>query len=81
MRRHAPRLGWTVRASLDAARLTVADLHQRRLEHRELYDLAERLIELDEWVTSWRMPRYKVITRVIVKPRWGHREPRSTWEA
>ena len=45
--------------------LSVVELYQRGREFERLYQLAELLIEWDEWVTLWRMRHYKVVARVI----------------
>ena len=42
-----------------------ADLYVHGREHEELYQLAEALIELDEWAQTWRIRHYRVVARVI----------------
>ena len=34
-------------------------------EHEQLYQLAEALIELDEWAQTWRIRHYRVVARII----------------
>ena len=47
------------------AGLSLADLYVRGREHEELYQLAEALVELDEWAQTWRIRHYRVVARVI----------------
>ena len=37
----------------------------RGREHEELYQLAEALVQLDEWAQTWRIRHYRVVARVI----------------
>lgn len=45
--------------------LTLAELYQRGREFEELYQVAERLLDLDHRLTLWRVHHFKVIRRVI----------------
>ena len=44
---------------------SVADVYVKALEHPDLYDLAEALIELDERTSIWRDVHVKMVQRVI----------------
>jgi tryptophan 2,3-dioxygenase len=58
-------LGDAFVARLEQAGLRPVDLYVHGREHEELYQLAEALIELDEWVQTWRIRHYRVVARVI----------------
>jgi tryptophan 2,3-dioxygenase len=60
-----PGLGKAFDEAREAAGLTLADVYVRGREHEQLYQLAEALIELDEWVQSWRVRHYRVVARII----------------
>jgi len=59
------RLGEEFHAALEQAGLTLLDLYVHGREHEELYQLAEALMELDEWLQTWRIRHYRVVARVI----------------
>jgi tryptophan 2,3-dioxygenase len=65
LRRVAPRLGQAFDEARRKEKLSIVDLYRRGREFEELYQLAERLIEFDEWVSVWRFRHYKVVARVI----------------
>jgi tryptophan 2,3-dioxygenase len=65
LRRVLPRLGRAFHEALDRAGLSLVDVYVRGREHEELYNLAEALIELDEWVQAWRVRHYRVVARII----------------
>jgi tryptophan 2,3-dioxygenase len=60
-----PRLGQAFHTTRRAAGLSIADVYVHGREHEELYQLAEALLELDEWAQHWRMRHYQVVARVI----------------
>lgn len=45
--------------------LSLVDVYRLGREHEDLYQLAEALIDLDEWVQTWRIRHYRVVARVI----------------
>lgn len=45
--------------------LSLVDVYRLGRDHEDLYQLAEALIELDEWVQTWRIRHYRVVARVI----------------
>ena len=59
------RLGEAFHAAREQAGLSLVDLYVEGREHEELYQLAEALIELDEWMQTWRIRHYRVVARVI----------------
>ena len=65
LRRQLIRLGEAFHRVRRTAGLSLADLYVRGREHEELYQLAEALIELDEWAQTWRIRHYRVVARVI----------------
>jgi tryptophan 2,3-dioxygenase len=65
VRRVSPPLGDAFHELRRAEGLSVTELYQRGREFEQLYQVAELLIEWDEWVTLWRMRHYKVVARVI----------------
>jgi tryptophan 2,3-dioxygenase len=65
LRRVLPRLGQAFHNLRREAGLSLSDLYVRGREHEELYQLAEALIELDEWLQTWRIRHYRVVARVI----------------
>jgi len=48
-----------------AAGLSLVELYVQGRDHEELYQLAEALMELDEWMQTWRIRHYRVVARVI----------------
>ena len=65
LRAALPRLGQSFHARRREAGLSLAELYVRGREHEELYQLAEALMELDEWMQTWRIRHYRVVARVI----------------
>lgn len=59
------RLGEAFHAVLEQAGIPLLDLYVHGREHEELYQLAEALMELDEWLQTWRIRHYRVVARVI----------------
>ena len=49
----------------ERAGLSLLDLYVQGREHEQLYQLAEALMELDEWMQTWRIRHYRVVARVI----------------
>jgi tryptophan 2,3-dioxygenase len=65
LRRALPRLGEAFHAAREQAGLTLVDVYVHGREHEELYQLAEALVELDEWTQTWRIRHYRVVARII----------------
>lgn len=65
LRRIMPELGKAFHERLDESSLTLVELYRNGHLHVALYDLAEVLIELDEWAQMWRVRHYRVISRII----------------
>jgi tryptophan 2,3-dioxygenase len=65
LRHMLPRLGQAFHSARRAAGLTLADLYVHGREHEQLYQLAEAMIELDEWAQTWRIRHYRVVARII----------------
>ena len=59
------RLGEAFHAARDRAGLSLLDVYVQGRDHEELYQLAEALMELDEWMQTWRIRHYRVVARVI----------------
>jgi tryptophan 2,3-dioxygenase len=59
------RLGEAFHAARERAGVTLLDLYVHGREHEQLYLLAEALMELDEWMQTWRIRHYRVVARVI----------------
>lgn len=45
--------------------LSVRDVYVRGRDHEELYQLAEALIDVDEWASTWRVRHFMVVERII----------------
>jgi len=58
-------LGRAFHARREQLGLELVDVYVQGREHEELYQLAEALVELDEWVQTWRIRHYRVVARVI----------------
>jgi len=58
-------LGEAFHEARERAGLTLLDLYVQGREHEELYQLAEALMDLDEWLQTWRIRHYRVVARVI----------------
>ena len=65
LRRVAPDLGQAFHTLRREAGLSLVDLYRRGREHEDLYQLAEALVQLDEWAQTWRIRHYRVVARVI----------------
>jgi tryptophan 2,3-dioxygenase len=65
LRRVLPRLGKAFDAQVERAGLQLVDLYVHGRSHEELYQLAEALVQLDEWVQTWRIRHYRVVARII----------------
>lgn len=65
LRRVLPLLGRAFHAAREKAGPSLVDLYLHGREHEELYQLAEALVELDEWVQAWRVRHYRVVARII----------------
>jgi tryptophan 2,3-dioxygenase len=65
LRARAPRLWEAFEGARARSGLTLADVYVTALEHPDLYDLAEALIELDERTSIWRDVHVKMVQRVI----------------
>ena len=59
------RLGEAFHAALVGAGVPLLELYVHGREHEDLYQLAEALMELDEWLQTWRIRHYRVVARVI----------------
>jgi tryptophan 2,3-dioxygenase len=59
------RLGEAFHAAREQAGIPLLDLYVHGREHEDLYQLAEALMELDEWLQTWRIRHYRVVARVI----------------
>ena len=58
-------LGQAFHGARERVGLSLLDLYVHGREHEELYQLAEALMELDEWLQTWRIRHYRVVARVI----------------
>jgi tryptophan 2,3-dioxygenase len=65
LRRVLPKLGEAFHVQRAQAGLELVDVYVRGREHEELYQLAEALVQLDEWAQTWRIRHYRVVARVI----------------
>jgi len=65
LRRVLPELGEVFHERLREAGLELVDLYVQGRDHEQLYQLAEALMELDEWSQTWRIRHYRVVSRVI----------------
>jgi tryptophan 2,3-dioxygenase len=65
LRRVLPALGKAFHEQRERAGLSLVDVYVRGREHEELYQLAEALVQLDEWAQTWRIRHYRVVARVI----------------
>ncbi len=59
------RLGEAFHAAREQAGISLLDLYIHGREHEEMYQLAEALMELDEWLQTWRIRHYRVVARII----------------
>jgi tryptophan 2,3-dioxygenase len=65
LRRVFPELGEAFHERRREAGLELVDVYVHGREHEDLYQLAEALVELDEWAQTWRIRHYRVVARVI----------------
>jgi tryptophan 2,3-dioxygenase len=65
IRRVSPALGEAFHGVRRARELSVADVYVHARENKDLYALAEGLVEWDERVALWRVRHYKVVARII----------------
>jgi tryptophan 2,3-dioxygenase len=65
IRHAAPELGEAFHALRRADGLSVTDVYVQGREREDLYQLAEALIELDDWAATWRVRHYLVVERSI----------------
>ena len=65
LRRVLPKLGEAFHEQRERAGLELVDVYVRGRENEELYQLAEALVQLDEWAQTWRIRHYRVVARVI----------------
>ena len=65
LRRQLIRLGEAFHRLRRAEGLSLRDLYVHGRDHEDLYQLAEALVELDEWTQTWRVRHYRVVARVI----------------
>jgi tryptophan 2,3-dioxygenase len=65
LRRQLIRLGEAFHRLRRAEGLSLRDLYVHGRDHESLYQLAEALVELDEWAQTWRIRHYRVVARVI----------------
>jgi len=59
------RLGKAFHAAREQAGLSLLDVYVQGREQEQLYQLAEAMIDLDEWMQTWRIRHYRVVARVI----------------
>ena len=59
------RLGDAFHAALEREGLSLLDVYVQGRDHELLYQLAEALMELDEWMQTWRIRHYRVVARII----------------
>jgi tryptophan 2,3-dioxygenase len=65
LRKTMPRLWDAFSRVLERRGLTLVELYRAGREHEALYQLGEGMIELDEWLQTWRIRHYRVISRII----------------
>jgi tryptophan 2,3-dioxygenase len=65
LRHEMLRLGAVFHGARRRAGLELVDVYVRGREHEQMYQLAEALLELDEWLQMWRVRHYRVVARVI----------------
>lgn len=65
LRRVLPKLGEAFHEQRERAGLELVDVYVHGREHEALYQLAEALVQLDEWAQTWRIRHYRVVARVI----------------
>jgi tryptophan 2,3-dioxygenase len=65
LRRSFPRLEAAFTRARETTGLSVLDLYVEARDHEGLYQIAEALVTLDEWVQTWRIRHYRVVARII----------------
>jgi tryptophan 2,3-dioxygenase len=65
LRRVLPPLGEAFHEQCERAGLSLVDVYVEGRRHEDLYQLAEALVQLDEWAQTWRIRHYRVVARVI----------------
>jgi tryptophan 2,3-dioxygenase len=65
LRRSFPKLEAAFTRAREATGLSLIDLYVEGRDHEQLYQLAEALLTLDEWVQTWRVRHYRVVARII----------------
>jgi tryptophan 2,3-dioxygenase len=65
LRRVLPPLGEAFHEQRERAGLSLVDVYVEGRRHEDLYQLAEALVQLDEWAQTWRIRHYRVVARVI----------------
>ena len=65
LRRVLQELGDAFHARREEAGLELTEIYVEGRSHEDLYQLAEALVELDEWAQNWRIRHYRVVARVI----------------
>jgi len=65
LRRVLPRLGEAFHEQRERAGLSLVELYVQGRGHEDLYQLAEALVQVDEWAQTWRIRHYRVVARVI----------------
>jgi tryptophan 2,3-dioxygenase len=59
------RLGEAFHAARERAGLSLLEVYVDGRDHEHLYQLAEALMDLDEWMQTWRIRHYRVVARII----------------
>jgi tryptophan 2,3-dioxygenase len=65
LRKRLAPVGKAFERALADAGLTLAELYVHGREHDTLYQVAEALTEVDEWVQMWRVRHFRVVGRTI----------------
>jgi tryptophan 2,3-dioxygenase len=65
LRRVLAPLGEAFHEQRERAGLSLVDVYVEGRRHEDLYQLAEALVQLDEWAQTWRIRHYRVVARVI----------------
>lgn len=61
----SPKLGDAFTALLTRRGVTLVDLYRQSAEHDDLFQLAERLLDWDEFLIRWRSQHLKAVERII----------------
>jgi tryptophan 2,3-dioxygenase len=65
IRKSMPQLADAFRSQVTKANISLLDLFVKHDEHEDLYQLAERILEIDERLILWRSRHFKVVERSI----------------